>query len=91
MSQTIEVFCDNCGTDLTYTGNCEDYRLVLGSQPKAPWYVKEGRSGGAVTAMAIPDPMPLPRHFCKRACLKDWLAEERPKPKLEPDGGQTFG
>ena len=27
--QKTEITCDGCGRDLTYTGNCEDYRLAL--------------------------------------------------------------
>lgn len=71
MSRT-EILCDHCGADLTYTGNCEDYRIVVRSQAKAPWYTKDGLGGGVVTAMAIPDPVPLPLDFCDFRCLKAW-------------------
>ena len=80
MGRTEQIICDSqhCQKDLTYTGNCEDYRLVLRSQSKTPWYVREGRSGGAVTAMAITPPVARPYYFCGLECLKQWFREQQP-------------
>jgi hypothetical protein len=78
MSATTEIKCDACEADLTYTGNCEDWRLVLGVQSKSPWYERDGLSGGAVTSAAIPRPIPRTVHFCGVGCLHEWLTREYP-------------
>jgi hypothetical protein len=76
--RTTEIKCDQCGSDLTYASNSVDYRVVLGSEGKVPWYVGEGLSGGAMTDMAIPDPFPHTRHFCNPTCLAVWVAHDFP-------------
>lgn len=64
MGKTLEITCDGCGDDIAYTGNCVDYRLVLTSEAKAPWYAREGLEGGAVTAMYISRPISRDHTFC---------------------------
>lgn len=77
--QTNEIKCDECGRDLTYTGNCEDYYLVLSSGSKAPWYAKDGSRGGFVTAMAIYPPVDRTYHFCGLDCMDSWRDKARAK------------
>ena len=79
MGRDIKVTCDQCEHDLTYTGNCEDWRLVLTYEAQTPWYVREGMRGGAVTAMAIAPPVDRTYTFCDLGCLAAWLARTHPK------------
>ena len=76
MSENREILCDSCKKDLTYTNNCVDYRLVLSSQSKSPWFTKDGGTVGAVTAMHIEPPIKGDKHFCSLVCLREWLWEE---------------
>jgi len=78
MSRTSEVHCDKCGADITYTSNSVDYRVVLGSEGKSPWYQKEGLSGGVMTEVMIYDPFPQLRHFCNEVCLAIWVRDQYP-------------
>lgn len=71
-----QITCDACGADLTYTGNCEDYYLVVSSASKAPWYSKDGGRGGFVTAMAKYPPVEREHDFCGLKCLDLWRAKE---------------
>ena len=73
------ISCDKCAKDLTYTGNCQDYYLVLTYGSKAAWYEKEGLRGGAVTAMALSPPVSRTYHFCDLNCLDKWRDVERVK------------
>ena len=75
MTATTSILCDTCKEDIQYTGNVEDYRLVISSERKAPWYTKDGLPGGAVTDMAIDNPAPKRLHFCDWTCLATWVAE----------------
>lgn len=75
VSEKVEVTCDACGRDLTATGNCEDYRLVVKSEALPAWWQVEGLGGGAVTAMAVSKPIQKPHHFCGLFCLHRWLDE----------------
>lgn len=68
MSETRRVVCDRCGRDLTETGNCEGYRIVLMSEP-----IPSG--GGAVTLMAVYPQIARPLHFCSVECLKSFVSE----------------
>lgn len=77
MAETTEIKCDQCGKDLTYTGNCQDYYLVLGSASKAPWFLKDGERGGVLTSMAIRPPVSRTHHFCGFGCLDAWRDEAR--------------
>lgn len=85
MTSKNEVHCDKCGEDITYTGNSVDYRVVLGSQGKLPWYRREGKSGGAMTDMMIYDPFPQTMHFCNTVCLAMWAHETFPDAVAEWD------
>lgn len=77
MSETRKIICDECLSDLTYTGNCEDYYLVLTVGSKAPWFAAEGHSGGFLTAMAIRKPIDGTRHFCDLKCMDGYRDRER--------------
>jgi hypothetical protein len=79
MAETSKIECDACGRDITTTGNCEDWRLVLGNKSKTPWFVAEGRRGGVVTSKAIQPPVPRTHHFCGLGCLADWLTDKHPR------------
>ena len=70
MSATHSIKCDDCGKDLTTTGNCEDYYLVVGPRSKS---IDTGGSG-AVTAMAIYPPVDREYHFCDLRCIDNWRA-----------------
>jgi hypothetical protein len=67
----VEVTCDQCGRDLTTTGNCEDFRIVLANESIPSW-------GGAVTSMAIYPPLEGTAHFCGVLCLGKWVSEKYP-------------
>lgn len=75
--QKIEITCDGCGHDLTYTGNCVDYRLVLGNESK-PTYP----GAGAVTAMGIYPAVKRTHHFCGLGCLDHWRDRENHEARL---------
>src|SRR5574338_442812 len=72
--KTVEIKCDACGHDLTYTGNSVDYRLVLASEGKP---IRPGI--GVVTDMGIYPPVDRTHHFCRLDCLDKWRDEERAK------------
>ena len=72
MAATHQITCDGCDADLTYTGNCEDYRLVLGNENKPTF-----PGAGAVTAMGIYPPIDRTHHFCDLRCLDYWRDRER--------------
>jgi hypothetical protein len=71
MGRDTKVTCDQCAHDLTYTGNCEDWRLVLD-------YEAQEFCGGAVTSMAISPPLNRAYIFCGLGCLASWLATKHP-------------
>lgn len=69
--QKTEITCDGCGKDLTYTGNCVDYRLAL--------YNENIQSRGvAVTAMMKRPRIKRDAHFCGVRCLRLWLDKNHP-------------
>jgi hypothetical protein len=70
MTAKTEIKCDGCGRDITYTGNCEDWRLVLSNEAM-------GSRGGFVTAMAKYRPVSHTHHFCGMTCLDYWRDRER--------------
>lgn len=66
MAKTTTVECDGCGADLTYTGNCEDYRLALLNQ-NIP------SRGGFVTMLGkYPSIKDGDKYFCGLKCLDQW-------------------
>lgn len=65
------ITCDLCGKDITYTCNCEDFRVAvrsesIGTHPEA----------AIVTAMAVQPEFKKPLHFCGRACLLKWASRQ---------------
>lgn len=55
--------CDSCGANLTTTGNCVDYLIILRSE-RIP------SNDGSVTVMNIEPQIQHQLHFCGIACLK---------------------
>lgn len=70
MAESYKVTCDHCRSDLTNTGNCVDYRLVLKSESLPP-------RSNSVTAMMIYPPVERPHHFCGLGCLDKWRDAQR--------------
>lgn len=68
----IEIRCDQCAADLTYTGNAEDWRLSLAPQ------AKDSFRAGAVTTVAMARHLDREHHFCSIGCLAAWMAEKNP-------------
>jgi hypothetical protein len=75
----VEVKCDQCSRDLTTTHNIEDWRLVLKSEAKMPYYVAEGSSTSPVTLMGIKPPVDRTHHFCGLRCLANWMHDKHPE------------
>lgn len=71
--RTVEIKCDSCDKDLTHTGNCEGYYLVLGSASKSY------RGSGAVTMVAVQPPTDREYHFCGMTCMDTWRDAARSK------------
>ncbi len=59
--------CDLCGCDLSITGNCMDWRVLVKSEAISP------EVGAAVTDMWIDPPVAKNAHFCGLGCLQRWL------------------
>lgn len=92
MSQAIApIYCDGCGKDITARVNCEDYRLVLKSESKTPWYHLEGKDSGLVTAMAIEPQIDGERHFCDLECLSLWCHKGFGNARPIPTAGEPQG
>lgn len=80
MTQVTTISCDQCGTDLTHTGNSVDYRIVLANERKA---TKPGL--GCVTDMMLYPPIDGgTKHFCGVVCLGAWVSA------LMPDAAARF-
>ena len=62
-----QVTCNNCGADISCSGNSIDYRLSLQA-------VKLPPCGGSVTDMMIYPPINDDADFCGVRCLKEWLS-----------------
>lgn len=65
----VEILCDQCQDDLTYTSNCDDYRLSLRSEA-----LEHRDSTLPVTLMAKFPDIEREHHFCGLTCLKRWVA-----------------
>lgn len=63
----VTVTCDNCGNDLTISGNSVDWRIALINEPIP-------HSAGVVTDMMIYPHMKADAFFCGRSCLKQFVA-----------------
>lgn len=63
---SVQVMCDNCGRDVTSTGNSNGYRLALRVEtvPTRP---------GPVTDMDMIRPLDADYQFCGAQCFKEWL------------------
>lgn len=80
--QHHKVTCDNCGADLTSTGNSVDYRLALASE-KLPLHA----GAMSCTDTMIFPPITHDAHFCGMVCLKKWVdSETAPKGKIDSWG-----
>jgi len=67
MTEYMKITCDNCNKDLTYTGNCVDYRLKLMDE-NIPT-----QSTCVTTRMLYPSLKNGSKHFCGMGCLKVWV------------------
>ena len=79
MSKTVEIKCDQCGRDLSATGNCIDYRLALLNQ-EIP------TQGGANTLMMSYPALDQDSYFCGTRCLKAWISANLKKVEMPEDG-----
>ena len=70
--EVAKITCDQCGKDLTSTGNCEDWRLALINQPIP-------HKGPTATSMAIPPILDGAKHFCGLGCLASWVVKKIPE------------
>lgn len=63
--------CDLCDSDITYTTNSVDYRIILKSEkiPTNPNYT--------ITDMGIRNPIEGEHCFCSIACLDKFVSELR--------------
>lgn len=62
--------CEWCGKDLSTRTNCEQYRIVVRSEP-----IPAG--DGTVTAMHIEPEFFRDIHFCNWKCMATWFAQSR--------------
>lgn len=62
--------CDGCEADLTFTGNCVDYRLLVTSE-SIP-----NPSGVALLVASYPA-IDRPHHFCGWACFDKWYEKRK--------------
>ncbi len=76
MPANYEVLCDQCEADLTYTGNCVDYRLALLNQ-NIPL------KGDFATSMALYPCIKRDAYFCSIGCLAAWLTATYPNAMQE--------
>lgn len=70
MPKEVKVTCDECGSDLTSTGNCMDYRLVVQSE-------RIGSRVGVVTAMYLGPQLDEPKYFCGWRCFNEYFRKGR--------------
>mgnify|MGYP001606394301 CR=1 FL=1 len=64
--KSTTVVCDWCKKDLSFTSNCEDWRLGLVNQGIAS-------RGNFVTSMHVPPILKDDAHFCSIKCLREWV------------------
>jgi hypothetical protein len=69
MGKSVKIICDNCGRDLTITGNSIDYRLALMNQSIPS-------RGGAVTDVMVYPPLDSDKYFCGWGCFCEWCLEK---------------
>lgn len=69
--KNTQVHCDECGADITYTGNCDGFRVVLSSEA-----MQHEPGCNVVTDVYVTPQFPQPRHFCGEKCLVRWILAE---------------
>ena len=62
MGKTTKIVCDKCDKNITYTSNCEDYRIAVTNE-------RVRSRGGVVTDMALYPALESDLYFCGRSCL----------------------
>lgn len=70
--RTVEITCDNCAKDLSWSTNSVDWRLSLQNQ-QIPSHAL------AVTDMMIYPSIEADAHFCGLGCLQEWLGHQEIK------------
>jgi hypothetical protein len=70
MPKTVKISCDECGADLSYSGNSVDYRVALLNESIPS-------RGGFVTDMMIYPALEQNAYFCGLGCLDKWRDRER--------------
>lgn len=69
MTEHKKITCDACERDLTYTGNCVEYRLALNVESIPA-------NSGFVTLMHLSPDIDGSKHFCGLRCLKKWASKD---------------
>lgn len=77
MPKEVKITCDQCGADLTTTGNCEDYRIALRNESI------QSRSG-FVTVMGASPHLKSNAYFCGTRCLAKWVSANFPTSPPSP-------
>lgn len=66
--KVIKVTCDTCQRDISTTGNCEEFCILLRDEP-----MPQADGCVAVTTMAPKRWIGDDRHFCSDKCLREWV------------------
>lgn len=74
MPKEVEIRCDQCSSDLTYTGNSIDYRLALLVE-RLPIHP----NARVVTDVGRYRPIEHDAYFCGAHCLAKWVSEKFPQ------------
>ena len=69
MPKTEKIICDQCGADLTSTGNSVDWRISVRSEQIPPRV-------GTVTYVVITPSLDQDAYFCNAECLVDWVKKK---------------
>lgn len=79
-------FCDGCGEDISSTRYSSEQRLKLTTDSKTPaeWMIPKGERGGLQSSKSMimmysetkADLIDRDYHFCNKACLAYWAAEQ---------------
>lgn len=80
MTTHYKITCNQCGHDLTYTGNAVDYFLTLSPATKG-----HTSDTVAVTMVAMQPDIRGDHHFCGIGCLSVWLTEKHPNARATYD------
>lgn len=71
----VEITCDHCGDDITYTSHEFQQRIVVENQ-RMPLYP----DSSTCTAMRSYSGLEQTRHFCDLGCLFAWAESNRTAP-----------